>query len=94
MKITKNDETLILSNEGDVIEKYNLSDEINFKGLATYLLHLNLSNKVEQINDFEELNENEKTLILIINEIIELYNKKVDELEVFNSSLKADKAKQ
>lgn len=88
MEIKRKNNNLVLFDNNVEIESYCKSSEINFKGLSEYLLALNLSKKIGKVNEIENMEENEKTLLSLINQIIDIYNKKVDELTVFNDNLK------
>lgn len=88
MEIKRKNNNLVLFDNNVEIESYCKSSEINFKGLSEYLLTLNLSKKISKVNEIDDMEENEKTLLSLINQIIDIYNKKVDELTVFNDNLK------
>ncbi|MBM6800848.1 hypothetical protein H7U28_18940, partial [Coprobacillus cateniformis] len=63
---------------------YSLTEEINFKKLVEYLLGLNLSKKINFVNEIDDITDDEENLINLINKIIISYNEKVDNLNEFN----------
>jgi hypothetical protein len=88
MELIKNEEIIYLNDENTLIEKYDLNEEINFKGLVDYLLKKNLSSKVMLEDKVEEKTDSEENLIKLINSIINDYNDKVGELEKFKKENK------
>lgn len=88
MELIRNEEIISLKDENNVIEKYSLTEEINFSKLVEYLLSLNLSKKIEITNNLETLSEDEENLISLINKIIIAYNERVDKLKDFNQLYK------
>ncbi len=84
MEIIREENIIVLKNDKD-IEKYNLNEEINFKGLVEYLLNLNLSEKVQIEDKLTEKTETEENLINLIEQIVKDYNDKVEELERFKA---------
>ena len=87
MEIYRENDSIILK-EKDIIEEYNLSAEINFKNLISYLLNLNLSKKVFIDNKVDDLNDAEDNLVKLLLKIIDDYNEKVEELEKFKQENK------
>lgn len=89
MELIRNKEIIFLKDENNnVIEKYSLTEEINFSKLVEYLLSLNLSKKIEITNNLETLSEDEENLMSLINKIIIAYNERVDKLKEFNQLYK------
>lgn len=83
MIIDKIEEEIILKENEKIIEKYSFEKEINFEKLTEYLLRKNLAKKIELLNEIKNVEERDKNLIKLINEIIDDYNKKVDEFVKF-----------
>lgn len=83
MIIDKIEEEIILKENEKIIEKYSFEKEINFEKLTEYLLSKNLAKKIELLNEIKNVEERDKNLIKLINEIIDDYNKKVDEFVKF-----------
>lgn len=83
MIIDKIGEEIILKENEKIIEKYSFEKEINFEKLTEYLLRKNLAKKLELLNEIKNVEERDKNLIKLINEIIDDYNKKVDEFVRF-----------
>ena len=74
-----------------LIEQYKLTEAIDFKGLMKLLIADELTNKFEyKIEDGLKLNDEEKTLISIIENIIDEYNGKINEFNEFVQTLKND----
>lgn len=84
MEIIKQNELIVLK-EDDIIEKYDLNEEINFKGLIIFLLKKNLSSKVHLEDKIKEKTDIEENLIKLIYSIINDYNDKVVELDKFKT---------
>ena len=84
MEIIKENELIILK-EDDIIEKYDLNEEINFKGLINFLLKKNLSSKVHLDDKITKKTDIEENLIKLIYSIINDYNDKVVELDKFKT---------
>lgn len=74
-----------------LIEQYKLTEAIDFKELMKLLISDELSNKF-QCNMEENVNPNdeETSLISIINNIIDEYNSKIDEFSTFISTMEND----
>ncbi len=87
MEIFRDKDTIVLK-EQDIIEKYSLNSEINFKGLINYLLKFNLSKKFKLDNKIDDMTDTEKNLVKLIENIINDYNEKVDELIKFKNDNK------
>lgn len=84
MKINKEKDLLILTDDdGNEIETYSIKTEITFEKLMEHILLLKMDKKIEPIPENENYDENEKSLINLINEIISDYNKKVSEFEEY-----------
>ena len=74
-----------------LIEQYKLTEAIDFKGLMKLLIADELTNKFEyKIEDGLKLNDEEQTLISIIENIIDEYNGKINEFNEFVQTLKND----
>lgn len=91
MEIIKNGDVIQLIENNTVIEDYRFDNEINFSKLMEYLLSMNLSKKIIIDDKIEDKTIEDENLIKIINNIIEDYNKKVDELEVFKREIEDSK---
>lgn len=87
MEIFRDKDAIVLK-EQDIIEKYSLNSEINFKGLINYLLKFNLSKKFKLDNKINDMTDTEKNLVKLIESIINDYNEKVDELIKFKNDNK------
>ncbi len=87
MKLIREKEDIVLKNDNTEIERYNLSQEITFKGYISFLIGLNLSEKIEIKDEVNDKNEAECNLIKLINEIKDDYNVKVDELSIFKKEI-------
>ena len=78
MIIRKDSESILINADEKVVERYNLSESIDFKELVGKLISLELTEKIVlSVEDFTK-NEQEKQLISLIREIIDNYNEKVD----------------
>lgn len=84
MEIIKENELIILKEE-EIIEKYDLNEEINFKGLINFLLKKNLSSKVHIEDKITKKTDIEENLIKLIYSIINDYNDKVADLDKFKT---------
>lgn len=84
MEICRKEESIVIKDK-DIIEEYKLDAEINFKGLITHLLGLNLAKKVELKCSIDDLSESEKNLVNLIKSIVNDYNEKVEEFEKFKA---------
>ena len=84
MEVIKNEGNICLKEGTKEIETYRLTEEINFKKLVEYLLGLNLSKKIDFVNEIDDITDDEENLINLINKIIISYNEKVDNLNEFN----------
>ena len=90
MELTKINDKIILSEQNNEIETYDFNKEITFSKLTKNLLSKNLSEPISlKIINSEELNENEQTLAHIVQEIVENYNKKVEDFLKFKNSIDA-----
>lgn len=87
MKLIREKEDIVLKNDNTEIERYNLSQEITFKGYINFLIGLNLSEKIEIEDEVNDKNEAECNLIKLINNIKDDYNVKVDELSKFKKEI-------
>lgn len=87
MKIEKIKNVIVLMNNEEEIERYDLQKEINFSGLMKKLLSSNLHEKfiLEPYNK-KDYSTIENNLISLILEILDKYNSKVDEFETFISN--------
>lgn len=83
MEVIKIEDNISLTEGNEVIETYSLAEEINFKKLVEYLLGLNLSKKIDFINEIENITDDEENLINLIYKIITSYNERVDKLNEF-----------
>lgn len=83
MEVIKIEDNISLTEGNEVIETYSLAEEINFKKLIEYLLGLNLSKKIDFINEIENITDDEENLINLIYKIITSYNERVDNLNEF-----------
>ena len=91
MEIIKNGATIQLIENNAVIEDYKFDNEINFSKLMEYLLSNNLSKKITVVDKVENKTTEDENLIKIINNIIEDYNKTVDELQIFKKEIENNK---
>ena len=90
MELTKINDKIILSEQNNEIETYDFNKEITVSKLTKNLLSKNLSEPISlKIINPEELNENEQTLAHIVQEIVENYNKKVEDFLKFKNSIDA-----
>lgn len=86
MEVVKNNGIIIIKEDSILIEEYNFDTEITFSKLFEYLLNLNFSKKVEFDVNLKSDKDEEKNLINLLKEIIDIYNKKVDEFNNFKSN--------
>lgn len=80
LKLIKNDEKYILTNmtDGSVIEEYLLTNTIDFSRLMNFLFKDELNNKMVLLKcDFEPSIE-EKSLITLLENVINKYNSNID----------------
>ena len=54
MEIVKENDIIQIKENNSIVEEYKFDEEINFSGLIEYLLKLNLSRKIEIIDNIEE----------------------------------------
>lgn len=66
------------------IENYSFESTIDFHKLMSALIELELTEKVVLASDFvvDDLGEQEKKLVSLITNIIEMYNERVDSLNI------------
>ena len=67
MEIVKENDIIQIKENNSIVEEYKFDEEINFSGLIEYLLKLNLSRKIEIIDNIEEKKQEEENLIRLIN---------------------------
>lgn len=89
MIIDRDNNEIVLLDNGTIIEKYNFEKEINFEGLTKNLLKRNLFDKIDIIDNTQEKEQKEENLIKLIEEIINNYNIKVEEYEKFVKELES-----
>lgn len=80
LKLMKNDEKYILTNMTDssVIEEYSLTNTIDFSRLMNFLFKDEFNNKMVLLKcDFEPSIE-EKSLITLLENVINKYNSNID----------------
>lgn len=87
MEIIKKNEAIQLVENQKVIEEYKFDNEINFSKLMEYLLSLNLSKKIILYDRVSDKKVEEENLLKIITNIINDYNKKIEELEAFKKEI-------
>lgn len=83
-----NNDIVIYEEKDNYIESYSLEKTITFENLVKFLLNLNLEMKVT-INEkceLPSLSSPEKELISIINNIVDDYNQKVEEFNLFKEN--------
>ena len=86
MELTKINDKIILSEQNNEIETYDFNKEITFSKLTKNLLSKNLSEPISlKIINPEELNENEQTLAHIVQEIVENYNKTLNDIHYIDT---------
>lgn len=90
MRLVRENDDIVLMANNDEIERYNFSQEINFRKFIEYLLSFNLSTKIEINDEVEAKSEHEENLIKLINDIKDDYNAKVEELEKFKKENEKD----
>lgn len=78
MIIKRENNSLVLYENNNLIEKYELGKEIDFSKLANFLLKKDFSNKVELIDQVNEKVEQENNIVDFIQKILDDYNNKVD----------------
>lgn len=85
LNISKNNEKISLLYNGNVIEEYTMTNTIDFSKLVNFLLADELKELIKlEIDDFERSIQ-DQTLINLIQEITNEYNKKVkDYIEFVN----------
>ena len=88
MEIIKEKQQIILKDDDKIIEKYDLNEEINFKGLMTFLLEKNLSSRVDTQDKTTDKTDAEENLIKLIQSVINDYNEKVEEFNKFKTENK------
>lgn len=93
MRLVRENDDIVLMANNDEIERYNFSQEINFRKFIEYLLSFNLSAKIEINDEVEAKSEHEENLIKLINDIKDDYNAKVEELEKFKKENEKDNVK-
>ena len=90
MEIIKEQATIKLSHDKNLIETYNFSKDIDFKELVKFLLNGNLQNKYTIEKEFDDKTSEEEGLVSLIKDILNDYNTKVDE---YNSFVKSQQEK-
>lgn len=88
MEIIKQNNSLILKlKNGKKIEEYSFNEEVNFKKLLDFLLSQSLDEEYSSVSDeIEDIFDNEKTLIKLINDILTDYNVKVQDFKEFKEN--------
>lgn len=87
MKVIKDREKIVLKEEDKIIEEYEQGKEITFRKFFNHLLSLDLAKSIEiVIENYEELNDEDKALVDLIKQVKDDYNKKVEEYSVFKRS--------
>lgn len=91
IEIKRENSNICIFYNNNLIEQYKLTEAIDFKELMKLLINDELSNKFQCIME-ENLNPNdeETSLISIINNIIDEYNSKIDEFSTFISTMEND----
>lgn len=87
MEIIKKNDAIQLVENQKVIEEYKFDNEINFSKLMEYLLSLNLSKKITLDDKVSDKKLEEENLLKIITNIINDYNNKTEELEIFKKEI-------
>jgi len=87
MEIIKKNDAIQLVENQKVIEEYKFDNEINFSKLMEYLLSLNLSKKITLDDKVSDKKMEEENLLKIITNIINDYNNKTEELEIFKKEI-------
>ncbi len=86
LRITKNNEKIVLMHGDEPVEDYSLSDSIDFSGFMSFLLNNDLNERIDFDNLEFEPKPNEEPLIKVLNIIKDNYNKRVDEYKSFVSN--------
>ena len=81
-----NNKVLLVKDNNEVVESYAFAEAIDFSKLMKFLISKELEEKITFKNEISESNEQTRTLISIIEEIVHQYNDGVDELTDFKKS--------
>lgn len=93
MELKKIEDKLILSEGEKTIEEYSFSKEINFSLLMDDLLKRDMAEPILLSIVDENFNDDDKNVSIIIKNLIDNYNKKVDEIKAFKESLADEERK-
>ena len=85
LKVIKKDDYLEILQEEVSIEKYKMTETIDFSLLMKKLILLELKEKIEYECEDSNFNEQDKTLYSLLCEIKDNYNKNVDEFINFKT---------
>ena len=85
LKVIKKDDYLEILQEEVSIEKYKMTETIDFSLLMKKLILLELKEKIEYECEDSNFNEQDKTLYYLLCEIKDNYNKNVDEFINFKT---------
>lgn len=93
MELKKIEDKLVLSESGKIIEEYSFSKEVNFSLLMNDLLKRDMVEPIALTIVDENFNDDDKNVSIIIRNLIDNYNKKVDEIKAFKDSLADEECK-
>lgn len=79
MQIIKKQDNINLYSDDNLVETYNFSKDIDFKGLVKFLLNENLNSKYTIDKEFYDKTSEEEELVILIKYILNDYNAKIDE---------------
>lgn len=81
-----NNKIKLVKENNEEVESYAFTEAIDFSKLMAFLISIELEEKINFNNEIFEPNEQAKTLISVIEEIVHQYNDGVDELSDFKKS--------
>lgn len=93
MELKKIEDKLVLSESEKTIEEYSFSKEINFSLLMDDLLKRDMAEPIVLSIVDENFNDDDKNVSIIVRNLIDNYNKKVDEIKAFKDSLADEERK-
>lgn len=85
LKINREDDMIIIKKDNslEAIETYRTNETVTFKSLMTFLLSEELKEEITINNTVSDLNDAETDLIKLLEYIIEQYNNKVKDYQLF-----------
>lgn len=90
MEIVRKNGKIVLKHNLQIVEEYNFKENIDLKKFIEFLLKDNLTSEFTFEDKLEEKTTEEENLVSVIKELIDDYNKKVQEFQKFVSEERID----